>query len=265
MADMLIGYRNYADADGVVFTGGSWTASLSNLADPIVSNKARSNGLTLANTQFRVDLGASKSLVLAAITHTNMSASALYKITWYSDAFTTAVGNTGWLAIPGYPDEDPDFKGVSIFHVFAEATSARYWKIELDDEDNVDTYVEVGRLFMPEELGMSRDPDVVVPDILEPNTQKSSALGGTVFANRRKPLLKLSFGYSNLDAADAPKIRKLRKYCNLNKQIVVIPDPDDEDNFNERNFVGTLNALPRITLLSLETIAGDGFEIIEVV
>lgn len=261
---MLLGYRNYSDAEGVVFTGGSWSSSLSNLADPIVSNKARSADATTTNTQIRVDLGASKSLLLAAITHTNLSAAALYKITWYSDAFSTAVGNTGWLAIPGYPEEDPDFKGVSIFHVFDAETSARYWKIEFDDTANADGYIEVGRLFMPEELGMSRNPDAGVPDTLEPNTQKSSALGGTEFANRRKPKLRLSFGYSIQDESDAPKIRRLRKYCNLNKQVVVIPDPDDEDNFNDRCFVGTLSSMPRISLLALD-IASDGFEIIEVV
>lgn len=262
---MLIGFNNYSDGSAVVFSGGSWSLALTKLAGPIVTDRARSADLTLTNSQFRVDLGTSRSLKLIALTHTNFTSAALYKITWYSDAYTTAVGNTGWLAVPGYPADDPDFIGAAVFHVFTDAISYRYWKIEIDDNANTDLYVEIGRLFMPEELGMSRNPDVSVPDELEPNTPRQNSLGGTGYFNRRKPVRKLTFGYSLLDETEAPRIRRFRKICNLNKQIVVIPDPDDTTNFNDRNFVATLNSMPKIGLMAAGLISGDGFDLIEVV
>lgn len=263
MADMLIGFNNYAD-DGT-YSGGSWSPALTKLATPIVTERARSATLDLADTQFKIDLGASRTIRTWCLTHTNLTSAALYRLTWYSDAFVTEVDNTGWLAVPGYPAIDPDFIGASIFHVFDAALTFRYGKMEIDDNANADGYVEAGRNFMPEELGMSRNPDVNLPDELVPNTPRQNALGGTGYFNRRKPVRKLTFGYNVLVDTDAPKIRRLRKLCNLNKQIVVIPDPDDTDNFNERNFVATLNSLPSINLMAAGLVSGNGFDLIEVV
>lgn len=265
MSNMLIGFNNYSDDDAVAFSGGSWSLALTKLAGPVVTDRARSADLSLTNTQFKVDLGASRSIKLIALTHTNFTSAALYKITWYSDAFTTAVGNTGWLAVPGYPADDPDFIGAAVWHIFADAISYRYWKFEIDDNANADAYVEMGRLFMPEELNMSRNPDVNVPDEMIPNTPRQNALGGTGYFNRRKPVRKLTFGYDLLDDTDAPKIRRLRKICNLNKQIVIVPDPDDTSNFNDRNFVATLSSMPAIGLMAAGLVSGNGFDLIEVV
>lgn len=263
MSDMLIGFNNYAD-DGT-YSGGAWSPALTNLATPIVTERARSTSLNLADTQFSVDLGASRTIRTWCLTHTNLTSAALYRLTWYSDVLTTEIDNTGWLPIPGYPEIDPDFIGVSIFHVFDAAITLRSGKMEIDDNANTDAYVEAGRNFMPEDLGMSRNPDVDVPDELVANTPRQNALGGTGYFNRRKPVRKLSFGYGLLHDTDAAKIRRLRKLCNLNKQIVIIPDPDDVTNFNDRNFVGTLNAMPSIGLKAAGLISGNGFDLIEVV
>lgn len=262
---MLLGFNNYADESAASYTGGSWIAPLTNLQSPVVSERARSNGLSTSNTRFRVDLGVSRSLKFWAITHTNLTAAGLYRLTWYSDAFSTAVSNSGWDTPPGYPTEDPDGKGVSIFHVFDSALDYRYWEVEFDDQLNPDNYIEIGRNIMPEELGMSRNPDVGMGDDEEPNTLRQNALGGTGFFNRRKPVRKLSFGYNILPGEDAAKIRRLRKICNLNKQVTVIPDPTDTANLNDRCFVGTLGSMPKIELQAAGLASGSGFEIVEVV
>lgn len=262
MSNFLLGFNNFADAG--TLSGGSWTIALSKLQTPIVTDKARSNGLTLANTIIRADLLASQSIRIAALTNTNLTSAATYRITWYSDAYTTAVANSGWLSIPGYPSEDPDNKGVSIFHDFGSTINFRYFQWELNDTGNTAGYVEAGRLFFPEEAGFSRAPDVGVSDELTANTPRKNSLGGVGYFNRRKPVRKLTFAFNVMSAADAPKVRRIRSICNLNKQLIVIPDTTDTSNFGQRCFVATLTDTPKLQLLTGGYVSGQAFDLTEV-
>ena len=257
---MLLGYENHVDQADVVLAGGVWTIPLTNLQSPLLSRKARSSGLLTSSTKFTIDLGASRAIRMVAITHTNLTSSGQYRITWYSDAFSTAVGNTGWLAIPGYPDDDPDGLGASIFHVFASATTARYWQVELDDTANPDNYVEVGRLIMPTtwEPPYNFDNDSNV-DAMEPNTPRQDSLGGVGFFNRRTPARVFRFSFGVLPAAEMEHVRRIRRISNLNRQVVIIPKPDAIDH--ERCFVGTLRSMSEISLFGLY--GKTGFEVIE--
>lgn len=266
MASLLLLYNNYADEDGVSLSGGVWTVPLSNLLDPVPLTRARSFGLGTANTQFQVDLGAARSVRAPCVTHTNMTAAGQYKWTWYSDAWLTEVDNSGWAAIPGYPTYDPDALGASIFHVFSAAVSARYWKIEFDDAANPDGYVELGRLFMGDTWAPAFNFDESNSDELSPNTARQDAEGGTAYFVRRRPARAFSFAFPRLAAsAEAPTIRKIRRIANLNRQVILIPDPADTANFFERCYLGRLSELPAIQLLgrASATDAAVGFRIVE--
>lgn len=262
MGDVILLYNNYAD--DATLSGGVWTVSLDNIQDPVPFTRARSSGLSTTNTQFRVDLGASRAIRAPCITHTNISSAGQYKITWYSDAYTTEVGNTGWATVPGYPSDDPDLMGVSIFHVFDAAVTARYWKIEFDDASNADGYIEVGRCYMgdtwepPYNFGESND------DTMTANTNRQDALGGTGYFTRRRPVRSFSFTFSRLPDSELPTLRRVRRIANMNKQVVVIPDPDDETNFSERNILGTLSEMPAIQLLAVSDVS-IGFNVVEAV
>lgn len=260
----LLGYENFADDPLAGYSGGSWQVPLSAMQRPLVSERARSTDLDLASTQFTVDLGVDRTFKLWCLTHTNLTASALIRLSWF-DATPTLIAATGWVAINGCPELDPDRIGAAHYHVFATPPTARSGKCEIDDQANPDTFVEIGRNFVLRELGLSRNPDIGADDPVEPNTPFEDALGGTRFSNRRKPKRKYVMGYDVLPDADAPKIRRLRKFCNLDKQVVIIPDPGDVANFSERNFVGTLTSMPHLPRLSNGMSAGNGFEILEVV
>jgi hypothetical protein len=258
-------YDNAADdADAVLLTGGTWTVPLSNLQDPRPSKKARSSGVGLSATQFNVDLGTSKTFRTLAVTHANLSASARYRITWYSDAFTTQAGTTGWLAIPGYPADDPDDIGAATFHLFDSDTSARYWLFEFDDQTNADGYVELGRLFMGTTWTPTYNFTEQNAEGVTPNTPRQDSLGGTGYFNRRKPVRYFRFTLGLIPEADYPAIRRLRKISNLDKQVIVIPDRSDTDNLNDRCFLGTIKTLPEMQLLIYQH-ATAGFEIVEAV
>lgn len=263
MGNVLIGYENYADA--ALLSGGVWTIPLTTLQDPRPGRKARSSNASLSSTIVRADLGVARSLRVFALTHTNLTAVAQYRITWYSDEYSTEIGTTGWLGVPGYPADDPDFLGASIWHVFATNVSARYWKIEIDDQTNVAGVIEPGRLFLPEMWAPTIN---FAPgsnsDGFQVNTPEQEALGGYVYANRRTPRRTLRLTWPVLQSAETPIIRRIRRICNTNKQLIVIPDPDDVANYHERNFVAKLRVTPDIALYKVGYLA-TGFDFIEVV
>ena len=261
---IMIGYDNHAEAGGTVLSGGAWILPLSNLLDPRPGRKARSSGLSLANTVMRISLPATVELRLIALTHTNLTENGLYRLTWFSDAFTTAIGSAGWLSPPGYPQDDPDRIGASIWHLFASPVSAQYWQIEIDDEANPAGFLEAGRLFLPHIWQPPYNFDNNSNnDSLNPNTPRVDSLGGVGYFNRRMPARTLRVAWSVLPAEDMAEIRRIRRQSNLNRQVVVIPNPADTANFHERNFLATLRELPAIALFSLY--ASTGFDLIEAV
>lgn len=261
---MLLGYDNHVDAEGVQLTAGSWSLPLSTLRDRRPGRKARSSNALRASTLMRVDLGAARALRMLALTHTNLSPAALYRITWYGDAFITPAGNTGWLAIPGYPQADPDFLGASIWHLWGADVTARYWQIELDDETNPAGYLEAGRLFMPTTWEPPYNYDNNSnSDELVPNTPRQNSLGGVGYFNRRTPARTLKFAFGVLPAEEMAVVRRIRRLANLDRQVVIVPDPNDAADFHERNFLATVRQPSAISLFSLY--ATTGFELIEVV
>ena len=261
---IMIGYDNQADAAGTVLAGGAWVLPLSNLLDPRPGRKSRSSGLAPANTKLQVSLPAATDLRLVALTHTNLTSNGLYRITAYADAFATIAVQTAWLSPPGYPQADPDRIGASIWHLFDAPVSAQYWQIEIDDEANPAGFIEAGRLFLPRIWQPPYNFDNNNnSDSLNPNTPRVDSLGGVGYFNRRMPARVLRVSWSVLPDADMAELRRLRRQANLNRQVVVIPDPADTGDFHERNFLATLRELPAIALFS--RYASTGFDLIEAV
>lgn len=264
MAKMMLVYDIYSDASTTALGGGTWTLPLDYMQDPRPRKKARSGNATLAATQFTVDLGSSKTLRTFILCATNVSSAALYKITRYSDAFVTAIDNTGWLAVPGYPADDPDTRGVDIVHVYSTDTAARYWKVEINDTANSAGYVEIGRLLIGATYIPQYNFGANNADGLEPNTPRTLSLGGTAYYNRRRPARSFKFGWERVYNTELITLRRIRLICNLDKQVFFIPDPDDTTYFNARNFLATLRSSPSMLLLPASLARAD-FELIEAV
>lgn len=265
MTNLVLGYENFADDEDAVYSGGSWQRALDNLKTPYVREVARSTNLDLASTQFSIDLGADRTFKLWCLTHTNLTADALIRLTWY-DASAVEIDNSGWVAVNAFPDIDPEGIGAAHFHIFAAPVTARSGLCEISDEMNPAGFVQIGRNLMTGELGISRNPDVGMGDGMEENSPRKRAQRGTRFVNRRIAPRKASMAYNVMfEPDDAARIRRMRRYCNLDKQVVLIPDPDDTANYFERNFVGTLDALPALSLLDCDFVGASGFEILEVV
>ena len=259
---MLIHNNKFPDA---TLSGGVWTAPLTEMQDPRPGIKARSSGLTLTNTKFKIAYPSAVSFEAWAFTNTNLTEDALYRITWYSDAFVTEVSNSGWLSIPGYPTDDPDNIGAAIVHLFGATRTELYYLVEIDDQTNPDNYVEIGVGVTgecwqpPRQIG--EDGNLDAP---KHNTKVSEALGGTAYFNRRKPKRTFSFSLRYLDGDSMAEVRRLRKIANIDKHVFVIPMPDDPDDFNEGAFLGRMDEMSKIQRLSAGY-SNTAFSITEVV
>lgn len=245
-------------------TGGSWSIGLSWLKDPRPRDRARSADATLASTQVNIDLGSSQSIKMLVLASTNLSSAAQYRITWYSDAFITAAGNTGLLAFPGYPAYDPDNRGADIVHIFATAENRRYWTLELADTANPAGYVEAGRLLMCEVWQPSVNFGEGNADTIEPNTNFETSLGGTEYPMRRMPKRALRVPWSVLPESEMAELRRFRAICGVDRQVYVVPDPDDTTNYNYRNFLARVRTPPEIALLPT-SLASSAMDFVEMV
>lgn len=259
---IMVGFNNAADDASL--TGGSWTIGLSWLQDARPREKARSADASLASTKFRIDLGSSTAIQLIALTATNLSSAADYRITWYSDAFITLAGNTGWLPVPGYPAYDPDNRGPDICHIFDAAETRRYWEFELDDTANPAGYVEAGRLLMSEIWQPSVNFGEGNAETLEPNTTFETSLGGTEYPLRRMPKRALRVSWSVLPESEMAELRRFRAIVGIDRQVYVVPDPDDTANYNYRNFLARVRTPPEIALLPA-SLASSAMDFVEMV
>lgn len=166
------------------YSGGDWLATddyaLENLKDRHLFNVARSASVDLADTQFDVDLGIIRPILILALLpgvvgrslpgqNGYWTRSASVKVSWSDTAgdFSDPAKTTGWIDVfkvvyaagtlpvghPSFMDgklSDEDARGYRIpwIHVFSDPVLARYWRFEIDDSDNDAGYLDLARLIM---------------------------------------------------------------------------------------------------------------------
>lgn len=247
MAKMMLGFNNFGDHAALSL--GSWAIPLTQMQDPRPGMFAKSTDATLASTKYGINFGASKSLRLIATLATNLTSASLYKVTWYSDAFITAIDDSGWNAIPGYPSYDPHSRGADVCHIFDEATSAFAVKWEFDDTANPAGYVTLGRQYHGEtwlpplnfSQGNSEGEDVY--------TEEEESAGGSSYFVVRAPKRRLRLPWEIFEETENPTIRRIRALSGTHNQVLVVPDPDDVTNYFARNFLAYMRTPPEIALL----------------
>lgn len=249
------------------FSGGSWvsTAPLSNLEDPRPGIIARSTNANLTSTKFNLDLGASYAFQMMVVAASNLEAAALYKFTWWNAAFSSEAGNTGWTAIPGFPTHNHENRGVDICHIFDDVKTYRYVTLELDNTTNSEGRVDLGyfNLFEvwepPVNFGAGSD------DSLIPFTTTVEADGGTQYHRRRRARRSHRLTWAALDRSLVEDdLRELRNYQGVDREVFLVPNPDDTDQYNQRNFLGKLVDLPGIGYIPA-TLMSTGFSVMEVI
>jgi len=265
MANLTIGYPNRIDA--ATLSGGSWLASLplSNIKDRRLSRLARSSGDAIAQATINIDLGSAKRVgAFALITH-NISAIGKVRLRGDDDAgFASPLYDSGWINC--YPsgvipeallewEEDNFWLGTvssnaiagyqsPYIHILAAKPVLRYWRVEIDDTLNSDTYIQIGRIFIGDtwttEFNYSYGSGLGNED----TTEIESSLGGEEYFDIRKKyrVHKITLQYLNDDEGYA-RFTDMQRLAGVSGEILLVPDSTDSTNGFRRNFLGRMRSL----------------------
>lgn len=265
---------------GATLSGGSFETALplDNLLDPDLKLPARTSDVTLASTKFNVAFDATYYSRAVVIGPANLTPLFKYRIRTYTDAFTTVDVDTGWVQ-PATSQGDPgsfrwgeddywlrnDHLGGYLIHVFPDLVPARYWSIEIDDQDNPDGFLNLGRLFMPLGWQPSLNYEYGATFGLRNNTLVSNTLsGGKKFWRRVNPrTMRVSFPLLPESEGFGQAYRFMQR-VGFDAPVFVIPDPDDATTINSRSFFGTLTENDGLTQAVVGRV-GFGFQIEEII
>ena len=279
MANIIIGYHNRVDA--ATLSGGAWSATLPqiNLQNRIISKVARTTTDAIASATINVDLGAAYPIGAVALIAHNISTSGLVRIRG-DDAndFATPLYNSGWIEVWTngiIPEallewEDDNFwlgtlsaevragYRVPYINLDSAKTTARYWRIEVDDTSNVDTYIQIGRLFMSDFWQPTRNYNYGAQMQFDDPTSMAVSVGGQEYFDARSRYrihrLRLEF-VSETDAyAEALELQRI---VGTSGEVLIVPDSADTTNGALRNFVGRLRSLSPITISPTNLFALD--------
>lgn len=286
MGTLTVLWNNGADNANV--TAGAWSAALplTNLLAPNLTKVARTTDAQLASTQFKVEMADSIQIKAIVVGPTNLTTNYKYRISWYSDElFTSLVDTTGWINPFGEtltdpfdipweasyfwdgvaPFDDKD-RGIWLIHVFSSPIVTLYIKVEMDDQLNPDGYIQAGRLFIGSYWAPSLNytPDNNGLSFRNANIESSTLRGGKYYWRRINPR-SWSCRFSMLPDLEAyTSAYNLIQQAGYDKEVFIIPDPEDSTNMQRRAFLATITQADPISQ-ALVSRASFGFTVEEIV
>jgi hypothetical protein len=268
MANLIIGFPNLLDS--ATLSGGSWEASLplTNLQDRRLAKKARTTNDNTSSTKFDIDLTRDRAIKLICLVKNNFSIDATYRI--YGSAvsnFATTVYDSGvqevWTVVydsldleweednfwDGKPSQEylvnlKETSTLNLIHILTISTLARYWRVEIYDTANADGYVEIGRVFISTQWQVTNNILYGASLGYETNTSVDESLDGPEYFDVRTAYRNFKFELEsyNYDEGHA-KLLDISRQVGIDKEVFVIPDPDDIRNMTRRAFLGRLKSL----------------------
>lgn len=267
MGNLILGYSNLIDESAL--SGGSWESSLplTNLQDRMLGVVARSSDALMASTQFTIALPENTAARLIALANHNMSLGALYRITGSSDpTFATAEYQSEWAEVwpRVYNSTDLDWRAPNwwsgkytereragynwtLVHDVGSAEYLQNWRIEIDDQDHADGFVQIGRLFIgpawAPPYGMSVDAD----GGWSPNTDFQRTRSGAKVFDRRPPARVFNFNTEGLTDDQAMQFAfEVQRMAGIDQEVVFVFDDEDTKHALRRRFLATLQQLSPI-------------------
>lgn len=143
-ATTVIGYGNLID--NATLAGGDWLTgsgadTLGNLKTRYLRQPAVSDGDGTSATQFTIDLGSEQTVGLIALINHNITVgTGQITITGANDASYTEIAWRGNNMLA--------YDGGDFAVALPDDLAARYWKVEISDTTNADSYISIGRVFI---------------------------------------------------------------------------------------------------------------------
>lgn len=290
----VIGFNDYVPE--AVVGGGGYVPELplTNIQTDDLEEVARTSSLLPADTKFTVDLGTTKAIGIIAIKVNNASPDLTYRIRSYADAgLTTVQLDTGVLSIESgtvvdWTDtndwlewEDANFwSGITpseygdlpLYIIYTvpiaqiSAATARFWLIELFDEDNPDTYLDIAsamlfQIYRPE---FNYEPGGTFSfEFLQDENESKG--GRRVFHEvgiRRQA--RFSWPSISEDAGFDNWMRIVLR-SRTSRRIFIIPeDTETGDRLRLRAFPATFKTAPALAQLNIDR-ASTAIDVLEVI
>lgn len=251
--------------------GGAWSAAfpLANLQNDKRFVTAPARCLTpavLADSQFEADLGTARPVDLVALLFHNMRPGAKYRLTLRGalGTFDAPALQTDWLDVYGrafdsasllwedenwwlgtVADEDLDLYRRHKF-IAVETTVAIGIRVELDDQDNPDGFIDVGGLWISGSWSPSinfdrgRDLRLLPRDLVDETP--SGRLVGEARISRRQ----LSVTWSNLSSAEAYRLFDGSARGRAMEMIILVPDIESETSLAREAFPAVFSQAPPV-------------------
>lgn len=268
MANLALSYRNYAD--DATLSGGNWTTTLplTNVQSRRLTRVARTSTVTASATKFDVDMGSDENVIsIIGIFRHSFSQVATYQITAGTSAGVADVYDSGetlvWPTI--YLPEDLEWEDnnfwlgtlsdddianypIHLIHDTGQSVRARYWTIQINDDANSAGYVEFGRFWMGPKWTPQINYDYGAALNWEARSESEYTLGGNMFFDERNPARVFSFALSNVTETEAyGTVLDIQRLIRNDREVVLMPDPDDTTRGFKRNFLGRLRRADPIT------------------
>lgn len=240
-------------SDDAILSGGGWLSgdtALSNIQNDRYWRVARSTTSSPMHTQFNLDCRRVRTVSGFACIIPNATTGCRVRVSAYADEnHTTAIYQSAFIHGGQTSGEWEDDERAPIFSlVFPQRITARYWHVEIIDLDNFHGYVEVARFFLAEGLSPSFSNAFGATLGFKNNSLASSTLSGDTVYWRRVNPRQWQCAFRNLpdDELFGPVYDFIR-YVGFNREVFVIPDPDDVSHAQQRRFFGTIAQMDAIT------------------
>jgi hypothetical protein len=145
-------------------------------------------------------------------------------------------------------------------YLIPSEVSARYWRIELDDEANTDGFIQIGRLIMAPRFVPTYNFAVGAEfGFIDNTTSNKSESGATFFTERPKGRC-VTMAFQNLPDLEAYTVlRDMMENLGTAGQLYFVTNAQDVETLQRRSF------LARLRQLSSVQYAAAGFSTVPVV
>lgn len=245
-------------------SGGSWEADLplAHIQNAVFAVRARSTDLSSTSTRLDIALPRLRPVGAVAIAAHNLSSTAQWRIRVYADSAGTELlydsaslpawpalyqstdleweYDNYWLGTLGEEDRK-DFTPLA-YHVF-NAQIGRTISIEIDDANNSDGYIEIGRVLSANvwqptynaAYGIQYGHDIDTEFEVAGDPQRTS------YADPALPKRTVSVAFEHLDEGEAiQRMLGLQRDLGLHRELLYLPELTESPDTWRRTFVGRL-------------------------
>lgn len=162
------------------------------------------------------------------------------------------------------PEEDRVGYPGLVMCVLDEPVFGRYVRFEFQDEQNVDGYIELGRLFISQAWSPKNNATYGAGIGWEFDTTMDRAIDGTAYFDRKTGRRVQTLGLDWLSRDEAfGNVFEFQRAAGIDQEMLFVWDRDDPVNLIRRSFLGRMRKINPMLLPFLDTYT-NAFEIEEI-